>query len=159
LDSNHNRILGMSGFGHCSGSGALCSIGADCPVNETCDLLPGQIAPQFILGQPSGYDAGACNGDAYEQLLPNRNAARADSLCFFRPSEQSVGESVVLLQAAVDSHHNLYVPDQWNNRVLMYRDPFDPGNGTNAAAVWGQSDYAGVQCNSSFSTMNSLCLP
>jgi len=157
VDQNHSRILGMAGLGRCSVSQALCSIDTDCD-GDTCTLMPGQVAPQFVLGQPSGTDYGACNGDATQQIVPNPTAASASTLCFLWPYQISVGETVGNFQPAVDDAHNLYVPDDWNNRVLMYQDPFNPANGTAAAAVWGQDTFAGTLCNKGGSaTMSSLC--
>ena len=159
IDGNRNRILGVNALGHCSVSQAACSIDADCD-GASCTLTPGQIMPQFILGQPSGTDYGACNGDGTQQIVPNREPASAGTLCFVRPDQISVGETVIYIQATVDQSHNLYVPDQWNHRVLMYRDPFNSSNGTTAAAVWGQDTFAGVLCNKGGSaTTSSLCEP
>ena len=159
IDGNHNRILGMSSLGRCSVSDTPCSIDADCD-GESCTLLPGQIPPAFVLGQPEFIDKGACNGNGTYQLVPNRDAASANTLCFMKPDQISVGETVIYIQAAVDPDHNLYIPDEWNNRVLMYRDPFNPANGTAAAAVWGQDTFAGTSCNKGgSSTLASLCRP
>jgi hypothetical protein len=161
IDGNHSRILGLAALGHCSvDSQARCSIDADCD-DDTCTLTPGEIAPQFVLGQPSATDYGACNGDATQQIVPNREAASASTLCFLQPFEFSMGETIINIQAAVDQDHNLYVPDQWNDRVLMYLDPFDPVNGTAAAEIWGQTTEEGNLCNQGdqVPTMSSLCSP
>lgn len=164
VDSNHNRILGMASLGQCSISQAPCSIDADCN-GATCRLTPGEIAPQVVLGQPSATDAGACNGDGTAQIYPHREIPTASTLCFVRPDQISVGETAISIQSAVDTDHNLYVPDQWNHRVLMYRDPFNPANGTAAVAVWGQasvttgSGMLGAEVCPAGSSMGDLCLP
>lgn len=161
VDGNHNRILGMASLGVCSVSAAPCSIGADCNGNETCTLLPGQIAPQFVLGQPSDVDYGACNHDGTGQTFPIPVAANAGTLCLMNPYQVSIGETNIIIQPAVDRDHSLYVPDEWNHRVLMYRDPFNPANGTTAVAVWGQDSLGGTLCNKgqAAATMDSLCHP
>lgn len=138
VDGNRNRILGMSSLGRCSISEAPCSIDTDCD-GALCNLTPGEVGPDFVLGQPSATDEGACNGDGTGQLFPDRAAPTAATLCLMKPDQISVGETVISIQIAVDSEHNVYVPDQWNNRVLKYRDPFDPTNGTAAESVWGAS--------------------
>lgn len=163
VDGNRNRILGMASLGRCTISDAPCSIDADCDGTQ-CVLTPGEVAPEFVLGQPSDTDAGACNGDSTTQLYPRRASPDENSLCLLGPSAISVAESVVSLQLAVDPDHNLYVPDPWNNRILMYRDPFDPANGTAAAEVWGQPDMTsgiavhGQRCSGA-SSMSDLCMP
>ncbi len=161
IDGNHNRILGMRALGRCSSSQAECSIDADCD-GDTCTLLPGEMTPSFVLGQPDSHTFGACNGDATNQVFPNRERATSSSLCFVRPDQISMAETVISIQAAVDADHNLYVPDDWNNRVLMYRDPFDEANGTAAAAVWGQADFDQNLCNRGIAgppDRSSLCRP
>lgn len=161
IDGNHNRILGMRALGRCSMSQAECSIDSDCD-GEACTLLPGEMAPAFVLGQPASSTYGACNGDATNQVFPNRENATSSTLCFVRPDQISMAETVISIQAAVDADHNLYVPDDWNNRVLMYRDPFDENNGTEAVAVWGQADFNQNKCNRGVSgtpNRSSLCRP
>jgi hypothetical protein len=57
VDGNHNRILGMASLGHCTVTQAPCSIDADCD-GASCTLTPGQVAPQFVLGQPRSFPTG-----------------------------------------------------------------------------------------------------
>ena len=57
---------------------------------------------------------------------------------------------------AMDSNQNLYVADVWNNRVLMYRNPFT--DDAVADAVWGQADFAGNLCNRGQPYQPAVCV-
>src|SRR5262249_45186283 len=84
------------------------------------------------------HSTSAANGDATMQAFPGKAPASKHSLAVSRSGAVSPGETVVFVNLAVDTSHNLYVPDCYNNRVLMYADPFNPKNGKGAVAVWGQ---------------------
>ena len=102
-DSGNSRILGIDlakcyeGSGHCS---------AD-----------------FVIGQPSGYDHSACNGDNGLQRFPVRAVASADTLCGIRDIALTPGEEHTFVTMDVDRHGNLYVPDSENHRILEYESP------------------------------------
>ena len=138
LDANNNRVLGLERLGISSATGKPATSEQDCPEGESLLLTPGKLEPKVILGQP-GPHTSAANGDATMQAFPGKAPAGRSSLAVSRSGAISPGETVVFVNLAVDAHHNLYVPDCYNNRVLMYRDPFDPKNDTAADAVWGQS--------------------
>src|SRR5262249_15074793 len=69
------------------------------------------------------------------------------SLCLMNvPENTNLAEQWMRLHIDVDSEGNLYVPDYYNNRVLMYRAPFSAdktgGKGdTVPDLVIGQDDY------------------
>ncbi len=137
LDGNNNRILGLDHIGISSITGKPATSEEDCPPGESLKLMPGQVEPKVLLGQP-GPHTSAANGDATMQAFPGKAPASRSSLAMSRSGAVSPGETVVFVNPAVDAQHNLYVPDCYNNRVLMYLDPFNPKNGTAAIAVWGQ---------------------
>lgn len=162
IDSNHNRVLGVDHLGACSGGTQnACSIDSDCDKGFSCKLTPGNVAPKFVLGQPSADNIGSCNGDSTAQTFPNRPPASAATMCLMLPTQISVGETVIILEADVDKNHNFYVPDSENSRVLMYKDPFNVNNGSAAAEVWGQDTFSGNLCNkgSVYLSSSALCKP
>ena len=99
----------------------------------------------LVLGQPSLYDHGACNGDNGEQQYPFRAPASASTLCGIPDLAFSPGETKSFVAMTVDATGNLYTPDSFNNRVLFYERPFEE-DGV-ADAVWGQADFSGLNCN------------
>ena len=99
----------------------------------------------MVIGQPSGFDHSACNGDSNIQNFPIRAAASAETLCGITDVAISVDEEHTFVTMAVDVQGNLYVPDSLNNRVLKYERPFETDS--IADEVWGQSDFSGMVCN------------
>jgi hypothetical protein len=68
-------------------------------------VFPCSVGPaNIVFGQRNDFHAGGCNFGATVE------GASADSLC--------VPEGI-----AVDSHDNLYIADQQNNRVLEFNTP------------------------------------
>ena len=98
-----------------------------------------------VLGQPSAYDHGACNGDSGLQHFPVRASATASTLCGLHDTSLTVTAAKSLASMAVDANGALYAPDYFNNRVLRYDDPFTTD--AKADAVWGQRDFSGIVCN------------
>jgi len=137
LDGNNNRVLGLDRLGVSSSTGRPATSEEDCPPGESLKLMPGKVEPKVILGQP-GPNTSAANGDATMQAFPGKAPASRLSLAMSRSGAVSPGETVLFANPAVDAQHNLYVPDCYNNRVVMYRDPFNPTSGVAAHAVWGQ---------------------
>lgn len=137
-DSGNSRILGMD-LGSCYDGTGPCS--AD-----------------IVLGQPSGYDHAACNGDNGVQKFPARARPTAKTLCGIPDHSLSPGEAYSFVTMAVDDDGNLYVPDSFNHRVLKYENPFE-GDGV-ADRVWGQAGFSGMACNRGAPddpTAGSLC--
>ena len=112
---------------------------------STCYSGPGPCSADVVIGQPSGFDHSACNGDSNIQNYPVRAAASAETLCGITDVAISVDEEHTFVTMAVDSNGNLYVPDSLNNRVLKYERPFETDS--IADEVWGQSDFSGMVCN------------
>ena len=110
-----------------------------------CYAGEGPCSADVVIGQPSGYDHGGCNGDSSFQGFPIRPLARADTLCGIPEWSLSPWESHTFVTMAVDGSGALYVPDSHNNRVLKYEDPF--ATDSVADEVWGQWDFAGQVCN------------
>jgi len=135
-DSENSRILGLD-LAKCYSGTSAC----------TADI---------VIGQPSGYDHSACNGDSGFQNYPNRASANASTLCGIPENTQSPLEHKSFVSMAVDSSSNLYVPDAFNHRVLKYINPFTTD--TVADEVWGQADFSGNTYNRGASpTASSLC--
>ena len=111
----------------------------------TCYAGPGPCVADVVIGQPSGFDHAACNGDSNVQDFPVRAAATARTLCGITDVAISVDEEHTFVTMAVDAAGNLYVPDSLNNRVLKYNRPFETDS--IADEVWGQSDFSGMVCN------------
>ncbi len=135
-DSGNSRILGIDL--------AACYAGA------------GPCTPQVVIGQPSGSDHSACNGDSGFQRYPRRAPASAGSLCGINEETLSILESKSYMTMAADAQGNLYVPDPFNNRVLKYISPFTT-DGV-ADEVWGQSDFTGNLCNRGASSPSAATL-
>ena len=137
-DSANSRVLGIDL--------AACYEGA------------GPCSADVVIGQPSGYDHSACNGDSGVQSFPVRAVATAETLCGIPDIALSPGETHTFVTMAVDSHGNLYVPDSMNHRILKYESPF--GGDAVADGVWGQADFSGMACNRDSSkgpTAETLC--
>ena len=136
-DSGNSRILGIDL--------ATCYAGAS-PCSAT-----------IVIGQPSGTDHSACNGDSGFQRYPVRAPASADSLCGIPEVTLSILEWKSFVTMAANAQGDLYVPDAFNNRVLKYVSPFTTDR--TADEVWGQSDFSGNLCNrgASSPTASTLC--
>ncbi len=137
-DSGNNRILGID-LAKCYEGDPPCS--AD-----------------IVIGQPSGYDHAACNGDSGVQDFPMRALPNAETLCGIPGHSLSPWETFSFVSMVVDGDGNLYVPDSNNHRVLKYDNPFE--NDSVADQVWGQVDFTGMVCNQGLlesPTAESLC--
>ena len=111
----------------------------------TCYAGSSRCSGDIVIGQPSAYDHSACNGDSGFQNYPNRAPASATTLCGSPDNTLSVAEAITRANMAVDGQGNLFVPDQHNNRVLKYNNPFTTD--TVADEVWGQDNFTGNLCN------------
>lgn len=115
---------------------------------------------ELVLGQPGLDDYSGCNGDSNFQHYPQRAVASAATLCTLPEYQISPREGGSFANMVVDSHGNLYVPDFYNNRVLLYNSPFETD--TIADDVWGQADFSGNECNRNYgwyrSSAFTLCL-
>ena len=137
-DSGNSRILGIDL--------------AKCYAGES------PCAADIVLGQPSGYDHSACNGDGGFQNFPARALAGPDTLCGMPDTALSPSEEHTYVTMAVNDDGDLYVPDSHNNRILKYESPFE--NDTIADQVWGQDDFTGILCNQgnlAAPTADTLC--
>ena len=124
---------------------------ADCYAATPC-------SGEIVIGQPSGTDSSACNGDSNFQSFPKRAAASATSLCGLPEEAKSLTETITHANMAVDASGTLYIPDEENHRVLRYDSPFE--NDTTADQVWGQADFTGNLCNegaTSSPTASTIC--
>ena len=106
-----------------------------------CYAGEGPCTADVVIGQPSGYGHGGCNGDSSFQGFPVRTSPRVDTLCGIPEQALSPSEAHTFVTMAVDSNSALYVPDSYNNRILKYEDPF--ATDSIADEVWGQTDFAG----------------
>ena len=136
-DSGNSRILGIDLAG--------------------CYAKESHCSADVVLGQPSGYDHSACNGDSGFQNFPVRAPATRDTLCGLPETVISPGEEHTFVTMEVSAVGDLYVPDSHNNRVLKYENPFE--NDSSADRVWGQADFSGILCNQGFGapTAETLC--
>ncbi|MBP6882397.1 MAG: hypothetical protein KBC15_02450 [Candidatus Levybacteria bacterium] len=125
-DGGNNRILGVD-LSKCYAQNSPC----------TADL---------VIGQPSGSDFGACNGDSSYQYYPQREKSSASTLCGVWEGTHTTLEDGGHANMFVADNGDLYVPDFRNNRVLKYISPFTTD--TIADEVWGQADFIGNNCNS-----------
>ncbi|GEM_PF-3378659 len=111
------------------------------------DFQLGLDLPDLIFGQDDFGVTSACNGDNNSITVP----PTARTLCLNRGAHAvSQEEEPRRSSMATDTNGNFYVIDQYNNRLLMFRDPFgaDPGEGdTTADQVWGQPDFTSKVCN------------
>lgn len=142
-DSGNNRVLGFDNFGSCSGGtspGVACTETSRCGAGGTC-VPSATHSARFALGQPSPTGYATCNGDNTKAV-----AASAASLCLVPyPNQPSPMEGPTGGQMVADTAHNLYIVDNFNNRVLKYNDPF--ASDTTADWQWGQADFVGRGCN------------
>ncbi len=120
-DTNNSRILGFS--------------------NPTLVMTP-----MFHIGQPD-FTSSEPNGNGSFQNYPYETSPSASTLALRSPDLKSIVESGTSIQMALDSDHNLYVPDVHNNRILKYDDPF--ANDSIADDVWGQPDFESRKINRS----------
>ena len=135
-DSGNSRILGIDL--------AKCYAGED------------PCSADIVLGQPSGYDHSACNGDGALQNFPLRASAGPDTLCGILATEISPMETHTFVTMAVNEIGDLFTPDSFNHRILRYENPFE--NDTSADGVWGQSDFTGILCNRGLPAPNAETL-
>jgi hypothetical protein len=123
-DSGNNRILGYLN-----------------PDNTNNDR------PEKVFGQKNSYTTGECNlNNTNDSVAPSRA-----SLCLNRGAYAiSQEEEPRYSTMDTDANGNLYVLDQYNNRVLRFNNPFGSGSGegdTIADKVWGQKDFVSKICN------------
>ena len=123
-----------------------------------CYESTGPCSADIVIGQPSGYDHAACNGDSSLQYFPLRSLPSDETLCGIPDHSLSPLESYSYVTMAVDGDGNLYVPDSFNHRVLKFENPFE--RDSVADQVWGQTDFSGSVCNRGAldsPTAESLC--
>ncbi len=116
----------------------------------------------LVFGQPDKF-SGAPNGDANLGIYAKPSSASLALLA--TPSGTNLAEQWLKLNIDVDAEGNLYVPDAYNNRVLVYYAPFSPdktgGKGdTVADLVIGQNDFTsnGVNRGNGYSTRDARSL-
>src|SRR6185436_9861378 len=111
-DTGNNRVLGFRAYG-----------------NASADL---------IFGQP-GENTGAPNGDCTTGTYarPARNSACLMNI----PSNPNFAEQWMRVNMDVGSDGALYVPDFYNNRVLVFGTPFSPRANLLPDLVLGQDDF------------------
>jgi sugar lactone lactonase YvrE len=142
VDSNGNLYV--------SDSGNKPRAGFNAPYAACGGVLPCTVGPaNMVFGQLNSFHGGGCNFGGFT------TGASADSLC----TPQGI---------AVDSHDNLYIADENNNRVLEYNTPLTvtagAGSGDNTADfVFGQG-ASGTNFNTSAGSRpavsaTSLCMP
>jgi sugar lactone lactonase YvrE len=142
VDSNGNLYVSDSGNNRV--------LEFNAPYAACGGVLPCTAGPaNLVFGQLNSFYGGGCNFGGFIV------GASADSLC----APQGI---------AVDSHDNLYIADEDNNRVLEYNTPLSvtavAGSGDNTADfVFGQG-ASGTNFNTSASSCpavstTSLCMP
>ena len=113
-----------------------------------------------IFGQSYAAERGACNKDNTTLADPS-----SSTLCLNRGVYSiSQHEEARFGTMDTDENSNLYVLDQYNNRVLKYNNPYGSGSGEGdviADAVWGQENFTLRACNEGAGffrpTQSSLC--
>lgn len=136
-DSGNSRVLGID-LGACYAGTSPCTAAV-------------------VIGQPSGSNHSACNGDSGFQGYPNRAPASASSLCGIPEDTLSILENKSFVSMTSDASGTLYVPDVFNHRLLKYVSPFTTD--TVADEVWGQATFADNTCNRGLAapTASTLC--
>lgn len=120
-DSGNSRILGFSSLGTCSNQSAQqCTNDTDCVSPGVCEIDIHKSA-DLIFGQPDGQTA-ACNGDSNIGMNGETSASKLCLMDF--PEITNTGEHWNRINFDTDSSGNLYFPDVYNNRVLIYFQPF-----------------------------------
>ena len=146
-DTGNSRILAYKSIGNCPLSQTPCTIDSDC-LQEKCqidtdkeaDLIIGQLSPNF----------GACNGD---NNFGMNIGPTAETLCLMPyPGNTNIAENWGKLNFDVDYKGNLYFPDYYNNRILIYYQPLNEQTGTAHAGrvadfVIGQENFYSNQPN------------
>ncbi|MBI2093146.1 MAG: hypothetical protein HYT88_00260, partial [Candidatus Omnitrophica bacterium] len=90
---------------------------------NSCVIDPDRDA-DIVIGQPD-LTSGACNRDNMKGVY---NAATNKTLCLMPyPLASNIAENWMRINFDVDALGNLYVPDPYNNRVLVYNQPFAKG--------------------------------
>ena len=141
VDTGNNRILGFKNLGYCQNTNRPCTADSDCNSNQCVVSNPKEA--DLVLGQPDFIHA-ACNHDVNKGVF---TFPGPDTLCFVDyPIAANIAEMWQRVNIDVDDKGNLYVPDYFNNRVLIYKQPFSPdktnGKGdTIADYVIGQPDF------------------
>lgn len=142
IDSGNNRILGYNGIGYCRAAAEACTDDSDCQNGADC-IVNGTKAPDMVFGQPNFY-TGACNGNDSTGIY---GTPGANTLCLTGyPLITNTAEDWMRINGGTDGQGNLYVVDQWNNRVLRYNSPFSAnkseGKGDSTAdLVIGQPNF------------------
>lgn len=143
-DGGNSRILVYTSLGTCTNDASkTCTTNSDCPTS-TCTPTINKPA-DFFIGQPSGIGYSACNQDSNMQNYPYRSPATASTMCTMPEALNSLSEGGSFASMAVDSQHNFYVTDFYNNRVLKFLDPVTTDR--IADVVWGQAGFSGNRCN------------
>lgn len=110
-----------------------------------CIINPDKDA-DIVIGQPD-FESGACNRDNLQGIY--KNPANT-SLCLMTyPLSTNTAENWGRLNFDVDTEGNLYVPDIYNNRILIYNQPFAKSTPANISAdyVIGQPNFLENQIN------------
>lgn len=103
----------------------------------------------LVFGQPDAF-SGAANGDGN---LGFHGSTTRTNLCLLNyPENPNVAEQWMRMSFDVDAEGNLYLPDFYNNRVLIYNAPFSAdisgGRGDNVPdRVLGQDNWTSNQIN------------
>lgn len=141
-DTGNNRILGFDSLGVCQNETTTkCTNNSDCQ-SGACVVNSTKNA-DMVIGQPD-FRMASCNGDNNLGIYKNPSAA---SLCLIGfPQVTNTGEYWMRTNFDVDADGNLYLPDVWNNRILVYFQPFsaDKSNGKGDAIadfVIGQEGF------------------
>lgn len=142
-DTGNSRVLAFKALGTCRSAIAMqCTNDSDCPSGDSCAINALRDA-DLILGQPDSEHA-ACNGDVNVGLLGKTSAT---SMCLLEyPVGTNTAEQWGAVNFSVDDSGDLYFPDFFNNRVLVFREPLsaDTSLGRGDAVpdlVLGQEDF------------------
>ncbi|HEX2622880.1 MAG TPA: hypothetical protein VHL11_22125, partial [Phototrophicaceae bacterium] len=124
-DSGNNRILGFIN-----------------PVWTSASEIPDRV-----FGQNDSYQTGSCNADSTSGTVNPTARTLCLNTGFYSISKEEEPHSA---SVTTDANGNFFILDEYNNRILMFLDPFgtDPGEGdTTADMVWGQPDFESKVCN------------